>query len=407
MKTKNMTKEEALQQLDLLQHRITFNNKLNKFVRKFMKEKGLDDWHKFNPYNDDATPEMQEAMKDILLNNSLEDLSWMPSSLKSEYARDTTAIFGGAYSVAVNTYVLKDLHDVEKFLKTIEAASQNETEENSEFKVERDAANTRLNLYFDYIPDVEVRSVLKRNGFKWSPYLEAWTRQLTQEAETSLTKVKKELGINDSIKDSLNKGVNNTMKRNMKDVDWDFMRELKKYTHDEIEKALQTTLSKKFIKEHFTDMWGDFSFNIPTVASLLTSPEKEKLLKNLTEHPTTDSTPHTTLKKSTLDSIKKYSHTKMKDEEKEYYVIAEHRSSTTIWKGTISHLTNEVFGYTLECGNSWNPRIPRYPKTIKSLVNALNNSASECNRISDYYKVGTEEDWNKAKANGDSDNRRL
>ena len=64
-----------------------------------------------------------------------------------------------------------------------------------------------------------------------------------------------------------------------------------------------------------------------------------------------------------------------------------HNGRKTIYGGTLEYLLNDVFGYTLECGNSWNPKIPRYPKTIKSLVNALNKSAEECRRYSDCYDI--------------------
>ena len=49
----------------------------------------------------------------------------------------------------------------------------------------------------------------------------------------------------------------------------------------------------------------------------------------------------------------------------------------TIWEGTIEYLVNSVFGYTLECGNSWNRKINRNPRTIGALVKALNASYDE------------------------------
>ena len=49
----------------------------------------------------------------------------------------------------------------------------------------------------------------------------------------------------------------------------------------------------------------------------------------------------------------------------------------TIWEGTIEYLVNSVFGYTLECGNSWNRKINCNPKTISALVKALNMSYDE------------------------------
>jgi hypothetical protein len=52
-------------------------------------------------------------------------------------------------------------------------------------------------------------------------------------------------------------------------------------------------------------------------------------------------------------------------------------SRETVWDGTIDELVNNVFGYTLECGNSWNRKINRNPRTIGALIKALNASYDE------------------------------
>lgn len=49
--------------------------------------------------------------------------------------------------------------------------------------------------------------------------------------------------------------------------------------------------------------------------------------------------------------------------------------------GTLEHLISNVFGYTLECGASYqhekgNKKINRSPKNIKSLINNLNNATN-------------------------------
>ena len=74
---------------------------------------------------------------------------------------------------------------------------------------------------------------------------------------------------------------------------------------------------------------------------------------------------------------------------KKIYVASIHNGRVTIYHDTMEVMTNGIFGYTLECGNSWNNKIPRYPKTIKSLIKALNASAEECRRYSDYYREAT------------------
>jgi hypothetical protein len=49
----------------------------------------------------------------------------------------------------------------------------------------------------------------------------------------------------------------------------------------------------------------------------------------------------------------------------------------TVYEGTIDYLVNNVFGYTLECGKSWNRKINDNPKTIGALVKSLNASYDE------------------------------
>ena len=75
------------------------------------------------------------------------------------------------------------------------------------------------------------------------------------------------------------------------------------------------------------------------------------------------------------------------------YVASTHKGRKSIYAGTLEALRNGVFGYTLECGNSWNQKIPRYPKTGKSLVKALNDSAYECNKYDDFYDLVTKEEF--------------
>lgn len=81
---------------------------------------------------------------------------------------------------------------------------------------------------------------------------------------------------------------------------------------------------------------------------------------------------------------------------KEYTVIQHHRGRTNEYTGTIEHLVNAVFGYTLACGASWQRRkgcrkVNTNPKSGKSLVTALNNAAY--NTMSSCY----EPDWYELK----------
>ena len=51
------------------------------------------------------------------------------------------------------------------------------------FQLIRNAAENRLQIIFDEIPDPDMREKLKSNGFLWSPRNQAWQRQLTENAE--------------------------------------------------------------------------------------------------------------------------------------------------------------------------------------------------------------------------------
>jgi len=67
----------------------------------------------------------------------------------------------------------------------------------------------------------------------------------------------------------------------------------------------------------------------------------------------------------------------MKKETKIFRVKKSKGERETIFEGTLEYLTNGVFGYTLECGNSWNRKINRYPKSINALIKAINMSYDE------------------------------
>lgn len=47
-------------------------------------------------------------------------------------------------------------------------------------------SDERIRVYFDDMPDADTRTMLKKNGFKWSPKNKAWQRQLTPNAMFTL-----------------------------------------------------------------------------------------------------------------------------------------------------------------------------------------------------------------------------
>lgn len=61
---------------------------------------------------------------------------------------------------------------------------------------------------------------------------------------------------------------------------------------------------------------------------------------------------------------------------KEYTIKKTRKGTETLVVGNLEYLT-KYFGYTLECGASWNNKINRYPKTIRSFINNLEKSYEE------------------------------
>ena len=88
------------------------------------------------------------------------------------------------------SYVLTSLRGkIERRRALLESAERAEATEAQEFpglRVEEDASDNRLRLYFDAKPDDATRAVLKRNGFRWAPSAGAWQRQLTDNARAVL-----------------------------------------------------------------------------------------------------------------------------------------------------------------------------------------------------------------------------
>lgn len=88
-----------------------------------------------------------------------------------------------------------NIHRVEGRLKQLKEAKEKGTQETEfeMFKVVENTENMRLQIIFDGKPDPEVRTVLKKNGFKWAPSQGAWQRMLNLSGKYALNRVKEEL----------------------------------------------------------------------------------------------------------------------------------------------------------------------------------------------------------------------
>lgn len=88
-----------------------------------------------------------------------------------------------------------NIHRVEERLKSLKAAKEKGSQEMEceFFKVVENTEIMRLQLFFEEKPELEVREVLKSNGFRWAPSQNAWQRQLTGNAKYALQQVIKKL----------------------------------------------------------------------------------------------------------------------------------------------------------------------------------------------------------------------
>ena len=97
------------------------------------------------------------------------------------------------YALTNNLAEIKRLKErVENIKKLKDRAETNTTDKYIKIdglEVVEDATDMRIRLIFDNIPNEEIRTILKSNGFKWSPKNSAWQRQLTNNGIYSTKRV--------------------------------------------------------------------------------------------------------------------------------------------------------------------------------------------------------------------------
>lgn len=85
-----------------------------------------------------------------------------------------------------------NIHRIEARLKQLKEAKEKGTQE-TEYKLFKVVENTeimRLQIIFDGKPAAEVRSVLKKHGFRWAPSQGLWQRMLNPSGKYALKQVK-------------------------------------------------------------------------------------------------------------------------------------------------------------------------------------------------------------------------
>ena len=104
-----------------------------------------------------------------------------------------------SYTLTNNNAKIKNtrarISQLERLKSEAETAAEQPKEEYKTdlFEVVENAELMRLQLIFDGKPDEEIRTKLKKHGFKWSPKNQAWQRQLTNNAKYSLERLIEEL----------------------------------------------------------------------------------------------------------------------------------------------------------------------------------------------------------------------
>lgn len=141
----------------------------NAYYRKHKTMKGYKD------YTDERATELDKAIKE-----SMYGVPFPPYALTNNNAK------------IKNTR--KRIAELER-LKETATEQTNETYNTDLFEVIENADIMRLQLRFDGKPDADTRTVLKQNGFRWSPSNGVWQRQLTDNAIFALERVIKELKV--------------------------------------------------------------------------------------------------------------------------------------------------------------------------------------------------------------------
>lgn len=89
----------------------------------------------------------------------------------------------------------QSIHRIEERIKRLKAVKEkgSSEQEYKTFKVVENTEAMRYQIVFDGKPDEEIRTLLKRNGFKWAPSQGAWQRQITTNGKYALNNVVEKL----------------------------------------------------------------------------------------------------------------------------------------------------------------------------------------------------------------------
>ena len=144
-----------------------------------------------------AQEEMKAAnkavkMKDIEKGNAkLREMGYTDSNISELRKPDFCGRIGYPdYALQNNN---ASIRRIKERIADLQAAAENILEEVETDLYTFKQEDGRYQFVFDGKPDDDVRTILKSNGFKWSPSRSAWVRQVTTNAKHSVKRVMQEL----------------------------------------------------------------------------------------------------------------------------------------------------------------------------------------------------------------------
>ena len=131
-------------------------------------------------------------MKDIEKGNAkLREMGYTDSNISELRKPDFCGRIGYPDYMLQNNNA--SIRRIKERIAELKAQSENEMPEKETDLYRFFQADGRYQFVFDGKPDDDVRTILKSNGFKWSPSRSAWVRQVTTNAKHSVKRVMQEL----------------------------------------------------------------------------------------------------------------------------------------------------------------------------------------------------------------------
>lgn len=122
-------------------------------------------------------------------NDRLRELGYDENHIKMLRSPDFCGRTGYASYKLTNNNA--EIHRIEDRIKSIKATKERGTSE-QEFETFKAVENTeamRYQIIFDGKPEADVRTLLKSNGFKWTPSQGVWQRQITANGKWAFNRV--------------------------------------------------------------------------------------------------------------------------------------------------------------------------------------------------------------------------